>query len=125
MNIQDLPNEIQNKIFYYYAEHPCAKMIKDIYKKEYVIDVDYGFDEDGDMTLTEIKEKVNTFKISENRFMIYHIDSRYERYWDIRITQNIKDRKEYREILGDHYDEIITPEIINYHSIRLQKLMIK
>jgi hypothetical protein len=68
-------------------------MIKDIYKKEYVIDVDYGFDDDGDMTLTEIKEKVNTFKISENRFMIYHIDSRYERYWDIRITQNIKDRR--------------------------------
>ena len=28
MNIQDLPIELQNKIFYYAAEHPCAKMIK-------------------------------------------------------------------------------------------------
>ena len=27
-NIQDLPIELQNKIFYYAAEHPCAKMIK-------------------------------------------------------------------------------------------------
>ena len=125
MSIQDLPNEIKNKIFYYYAEHPCAKMIKDIYKEEYINDVDYGLDDDGDMTLTEIEDKVNTFRISENKYMIYHIDSRYERYWDIRITQHIKDRKEYRGILGDHYDEIITPEIINYHSIRLQKLMIK
>ena len=27
-SIDNLPLEIQNKIFYYYAEHPCAKMIK-------------------------------------------------------------------------------------------------
>ena len=29
MEIQNLPNELQNKIFYFTAEHPCAKMIKD------------------------------------------------------------------------------------------------
>ena len=28
MEINNLPLELQNKIFYYYAEHPCAKMIK-------------------------------------------------------------------------------------------------
>ena len=27
--ISGLPDEIQNKIFFYYAEHPCAVMIKD------------------------------------------------------------------------------------------------
>ena len=32
MNIQDLPTELQNKIFYFSAEHPCAKMIKQDYK---------------------------------------------------------------------------------------------
>ena len=29
MMISDLPVELQSKIFYYYAEHPCAKMIKE------------------------------------------------------------------------------------------------
>ena len=28
MMISDLPQELQNKIFFYAAEHPCAKMIK-------------------------------------------------------------------------------------------------
>ena len=28
MGISNLPVEIQNKIFFYYAEHPCAVMIK-------------------------------------------------------------------------------------------------
>ena len=28
--ISNLPVELQNQIFYYYAEHPCAKMIKEI-----------------------------------------------------------------------------------------------
>ena len=28
MMISNLPVELQNKIFYYCAEHPCAKMIK-------------------------------------------------------------------------------------------------
>ena len=28
MMISNLPVELQNKIFFYYAEHPCAKMIK-------------------------------------------------------------------------------------------------
>ena len=27
-SIDNLPSELQNKIFYYYAEHPCAEMIK-------------------------------------------------------------------------------------------------
>ena len=27
-SIDNLPLELQNKIFYYYAEHPCAKMIR-------------------------------------------------------------------------------------------------
>ena len=30
MMIRNLPQELQNKIFFYYAEHPCAKMIKEI-----------------------------------------------------------------------------------------------
>ena len=29
MNIVDLPKELQNKIFYFYAEHPCAKILND------------------------------------------------------------------------------------------------
>ena len=28
MEIKNLPLELQNKIFYYYAEHPCARMIR-------------------------------------------------------------------------------------------------
>ena len=30
MMISDLPVELQNKIFFYCAEHPCAKMIKEL-----------------------------------------------------------------------------------------------
>jgi hypothetical protein len=48
MNIQDLPIEIQKKIFYFTVEHPCAKMIKDIYKEKHIPDVEYGLDEDGE-----------------------------------------------------------------------------
>ena len=29
MNIVDSPKELQNKIFYFYAEHPCAKILND------------------------------------------------------------------------------------------------
>ena len=29
MNIVDLPKELQNKIFYFYDEHPCAEILKD------------------------------------------------------------------------------------------------
>ena len=29
MEINNLPLELQNKIFYYAAEHPCAVMIKE------------------------------------------------------------------------------------------------
>ena len=28
LKIQDSPHELQHKLFYYAAEHPCAKMIK-------------------------------------------------------------------------------------------------
>jgi hypothetical protein len=45
MNIQDLPIEIQNKIFYYYAEHPCARMIKEVYNYKLFKVVDYDVDE--------------------------------------------------------------------------------
>ena len=35
MKIQKLPIEIQNKIFFYYAEHPTARIIKEnIHKSE-------------------------------------------------------------------------------------------
>ena len=47
MNIHDLPHEIQNKIFYYYAIHPCAQMIKNIFKVVVVASVIDGRDDDG------------------------------------------------------------------------------
>ena len=34
--ISNLPVELQNRIFFYYAEHPCAKMIKE--KRDYIMD---------------------------------------------------------------------------------------
>jgi hypothetical protein len=46
MNIQDLPVEIQNKIFYFSAEHPCAKMIKKGYA-----DTRHNLQEDKDAQL--------------------------------------------------------------------------
>ena len=33
--ISNLPVELQNKIFFYAAEHPCAKMIKE--KRDYIM----------------------------------------------------------------------------------------
>ena len=33
--ISNLPLELQNKIFYYYAEHPCAKIIKQ--QRDYIL----------------------------------------------------------------------------------------
>ena len=67
MNIQDLPIELQNKIFYYAAEHPCAKMIKDIYKEKHIHDVEYVLDEDGEETLIETINRVNVFNIQNNK----------------------------------------------------------
>ena len=32
MEIQDLPIDLQNKIFYFSAEHPCAKIMKQAYE---------------------------------------------------------------------------------------------
>ena len=34
MEIQKLPNEIQNKIFYFGMTHPCAEMIKDHFNRK-------------------------------------------------------------------------------------------
>ena len=61
MNIQDLPIEIQNKIFYYYAEHPCARMIKEVYNYRLFKVVDYDVDEDGQITLQEMTTHTNYF----------------------------------------------------------------
>ena len=32
MEIQDLPVDLQNKIFYFSAEHPCARIMKQAYE---------------------------------------------------------------------------------------------
>ena len=36
MMICNLPVELQNKIFYYVAEHPCAKMIKQYHNPDFI-----------------------------------------------------------------------------------------
>ena len=102
MNIQDLPTELQNKIFYYAAEHPCAKMIKDIYKEKHIPDVDYALDEEGEETLIETINRVNVFKIQNNKVLIYGQESKFQEHWDI-LVDILKQRKRYREELGDHY----------------------
>jgi hypothetical protein len=99
-------------------------MIKEIYKEEYVDVVDYGLDEDGEETLIEIREKVNAFKISESRFIIYEQDSRHQDYWN-RFIEKLEDINKIRAVLGDHFDEVVTSEVWNHRCIRLQELMLK
>ena len=86
MNIQDLPNEIQNKIFYYYAVHPCAKMIKDIYSNDFY----------------RGEHCYNYFEISSRKTMIFNQEHKREIYWNNLITM-IERRKKYEETLDDQY----------------------
>ena len=116
MNVQDLPIELQNKIFYYTAEHPCAKMIKDIYKEQYIEDVEYGLDEDGEYTLIPTKSRANAFQIESkrNKCLIYGQEPKFQGHWE-NITELINNRKRYREELGDFFDRFF---IIQSYSIR-------
>ena len=63
MNIVDLPIEIQNNIFYFYAEHPCAKMLKEA-MNNYFID----YKKDGIIILTQIQGEKYCMKHLESFF---------------------------------------------------------
>ena len=82
MNIQDLPIELQNKIFYYAAEHPCAKMIKDIYKEEIITEVECHTDINGDRTLIEMEYHINIFQILENVKIVHNQYHELEGHWN-------------------------------------------
>lgn len=84
MNIQDLPTELQNKIFYYAAEHPCAKMIKKIH-------YNYIYKE-------EQKYNCNYFKISNNKSIIKDQNPECERYWNNLIIMIDRRKKICRNI---------------------------
>jgi hypothetical protein len=104
MNIQDLPIEIQNKIFYYYAEHPCARMIKEVYNYKLFKVVDYDVDEDGQITLQEMTIQTNYFRIGKYKNIVLFQNHSREMYWDYLIAK-IKRRRTYRELLGNHFQE--------------------
>ena len=59
MDINNLPVEMQNKIFYYYAEHPLAKIIKQrvnymYFKKiENIKDMDHLLNNNFDMNIVK------------------------------------------------------------------------
>ena len=102
MNIQNLPIERQNNIFYYTAEHPCAKVIKAIFKEQLVVEVDYVEDDDGETTLKETAYNMNIFQINEDTTFMFTQDFNRERVWN-NLINLIKNKSIDREELGDHY----------------------
>ena len=102
MNIQDLPNEMQNKIFYFYAEHPCAKVIKDIYNFDVYEPLFFSADENGRLTMEDIKIPCNIFRIRNLKDIRLSQNPVREIYWNNLIAK-IKRVKQYREELGDHF----------------------
>ena len=75
MNIQSLPLELQNKIFYFYAEHPCEKMIKQR--------VNYMY-----------------FKKIKN---IKDMDHLVNNHFDMNVVKHLYYRFKREEYLEDHY----------------------
>jgi hypothetical protein len=92
MNIKDLPTELQNKIFYYTAEHPCAKMIKDIYKYDVYEPLFFSADENGRLTMEDIKIPCNIFRIRNLKKITLSQSPISEIHWNNLITK-IKKRK--------------------------------
>jgi hypothetical protein len=68
-------------------------MIKDIYKEKHIPDVEYGLDEDGEETLIETINRVNVFKIQNNKVLIYGQEPKFQGHWE-NITMLIKNRKD-------------------------------
>ena len=97
MNIQDLPIELQNKIFYYTAEHPCAKMIKKIYKYDVYEPLFFSADENGRLQLVDIKIPNNIFRIRNLRDIRLSQNPVREIYWNNLITK-LKNRKLNKDI---------------------------
>ena len=93
MNIQDLPTELQNKIFYYAAEHPCAKMIKDINKEKIISELECHTDMNGDRTLIEVDHHINIFETLEHVNIVLNQNHELEGYWNnlINIINKKKD----------------------------------
>ena len=102
MNIQDLPTELQNKIFYYAAEHTCAKMINDIYKEKIISELECRTDMNGDRTLTEVDHHINIFEILEHVKIVLNQNHELEGYYN-NLIDIINKKKRYRLELGDHY----------------------
>ena len=53
--LDKLPQELQNKVFYYYATHPCARMVKEWYYRCYCIWARYEYKSGYYMDMTEIE----------------------------------------------------------------------
>jgi len=77
--LKKLPQEIENKVFFMIAEHPCAKMIKEL-RNKYQIDDDFNIIDEyfkrgrivyGE-TRTNFCDNYNLFAITH--FTVMHID---------------------------------------------------
>ena len=87
MNIQDLPIELQNKIFYYTAEHPCAKMIKEVYKFDVYVPIILSADEHGRLKVEDISIPCYIFRISNQKNIILSQNPISEIFWNNLITK--------------------------------------
>lgn len=57
MNIvQQLPTELQNRVFYYYAEHPCAVLVKEWYHRCFGMWAHYEYKSGNYRTMEELEE---------------------------------------------------------------------
>ena len=100
MNINKLPTEIQNKIFYYLTIHPCADIIKKC-KRFFFLKSNPGIDK------TYFKyqaEKFNcdsrhdTEAIAFDMYVKYSVESRY-RFCDFCYTKMFTVYDEYETLL--------------------------
>lgn len=113
MTIQDLPVELQNKIFYFSAEHPCAKMIKKGYPdarhylqqdKDAELDAGYLFYKD--YSLEQLKRKPLYFNDKNNWDL--EMLKRKNIYFDL-VVQKYKNKKYYDIELKDKGNIINNP----------------
>ena len=62
MNIvEKLPKELQDKVFYHFAEHPCAALVKEWYRHCYYLWAHYEYKSGYYMTMTEMEHEFREY----------------------------------------------------------------
>ena len=116
--LKKLPQEIENKVFYMIAEHPCARMIKEL-RNKYQIDDDFNIIDDyfkhGRIVYGETR---TNFCDNYNLFAITHFTMRLINFDDFKEYLPEPDRKDFSNIYSiNQTNELFTLIIPNRNKI--------